>query len=1091
MADANKKYVTKQELSDGSVKEAISLTTETFIDQEFVYRKSHKTLDVNTFNLDKIKGKTLAWNQLVQNGDFSQGTANWYQVGGTVLSASDGILTVDCTNPTQNVIGASTENAVIAYHKYYIAFDVKFSSADFAATPTFYIGSAGLYGITSCYGLDVQRSTAWTHYSAIGTIGSDPYVTTGLRLYDATEQTLPSNFQLRNVQVFDLTLMFGAGKEPSTAAEFESLYPLVYYACNAGELVNNKAKALENVGFNLWDEEWEQGSIDGNGNNISSSTAIRGINYIRVLPSTAYYAKGTLAVFYHDANKSFISYEMKTDTTFTTPSNCAYLRLCTSYLITYHTYNHDICINLSDPAKNGTYEPYKRVVLPLNLADLEVISPNIWDEEWEEGAYDTSGNKTAISNFIRNKNIIPCKPNTAYYFYDSEGDKIQTAFFYDSGGNFLGYTSAGIFNTTFSTPNGCEKMCFCRHTLDYTGNICINESNPGWNGHYYPHGTFNPFPDGLRSTDNDTYDEIIGTKVIRRIKKSVGSEFTLHNTSSANYKTYKTTLADGYNQSTPVQHWVDNFGINYNGVLNSESVSVETVQYDGGSGGIKTFYVSVAPGRNIDNFVLYYKLAIPEEFELATPLPLSTFSGTNERRLPEDTENDVMAPFECDMTYGTNNEQILDVINTKYTKPSGGIPKTDLAQAVQDQLVWRKGSNPNSPGVEFSSGNASGEAATADGFDTVAAGDASHAEGYATEASGDGAHAEGLSTSAIGDGSHAEGNMTIASGSSSHAEGIATETGGDATDFKSPAADVNEAIGAYAHAEGNSTIAKGANSHAEGKQTFASGKNSHAEGQGVIASGGCAHAEGYVSSAIGDISHAEGNLSFAVGYLSHAEGYCTIAKGSDTHIEGGNWRCQGYLTGDANATTYQMRLLNFDSSSISESEFISCFSGTPVIVGAHSRLITSISPQNYQNGEFTITVDRTISGSSISDQAFLLSFAVACGVSSHVEGQGGISLGQASHLEGNYCISRNIYEHGEGRYNLSHKASDTYGDSGNTQHSVGIGSAGDRKNAFEIMQNGDVYVKGLGGYDGTNAGASGVLTLQAILSGIETLLAQI
>ena len=33
-------------------------------------------------------------------------------------------------------------------------------------------------------------------------------------------------------------------------------------------------------------------------------------------------------------------------------------------------------------------------------------------------------------------------------------------------------------------------------------------------------------------------------------------------------------------------------------------------------------------------------------------------------------------------------------------------------------------------------------------------------------------------------------------------------------------------------------------------------------------------------------------------------------------------------------------------------------------------------------------------------------------------------------------------------------------------------------NAFEIMQNGDIYVVGLGGYDGTNAGATGVQTLQ-------------
>jgi hypothetical protein len=38
-----------------------------------------------------------------------------------------------------------------------------------------------------------------------------------------------------------------------------------------------------------------------------------------------------------------------------------------------------------------------------------------------------------------------------------------------------------------------------------------------------------------------------------------------------------------------------------------------------------------------------------------------------------------------------------------------------------------------------------------------------------------------------------------------------------------------------------------------------------------------------------------------------------------------------------------------------------------------------------------------------------------------------------------------------------------------TIHSVGIGtSEDDRKNAHEIMKNGDHYIYGIGGYDGAN-----------------------
>lgn len=49
-----------------------------------------------------------------------------------------------------------------------------------------------------------------------------------------------------------------------------------------------------------------------------------------------------------------------------------------------------------------------------------------------------------------------------------------------------------------------------------------------------------------------------------------------------------------------------------------------------------------------------------------------------------------------------------------------------------------------------------------------------------------------------------------------------------------------------------------------------------------------------------------------------------------------------------------------------------------------------------------------------------------------------------------------------------------------------IGEDGDRKNAFEIMQNGDIYVYGLGNYNGTATKNedSNVMTLQVILKTI-------
>lgn len=98
----------------------------------------------------------------------------------------------------------------------------------------------------------------------------------------------------------------------------------------------------------------------------------------------------------------------------------------------------------------------------------------------------------------------------------------------------------------------------------------------------------------------------------------------------------------------------------------------------------------------------------------------------------------------------------------------------------------------------------------------------------------------------------------------------------------------------------------------------------------------------------------------------------------------------------------------------------------------------------------------------------------ASGVSSHAEGYSTTAIGESSHAEGKNTKTSNLAEHAEGKYNKSNSG---------TISSIGIGSSNsDRKNAFEVMDNGDIYVYGLGGYDGTNAGTSGIKTLQQILT---------
>lgn len=143
---------------------------------------------------------------------------------------------------------------------------------------------------------------------------------------------------------------------------------------------------------------------------------------------------------------------------------------------------------------------------------------------------------------------------------------------------------------------------------------------------------------------------------------------------------------------------------------------------------------------------------------------------------------------------------------------------------------------------------------------------------------------------------------------------------------------------------------------------------------------------------------------------------------------------------------------------------------------------------NNLNSRIT-TVENADYASQIENNTF---WEAGTGTNSVIQkGSNASALGDYSTAIGEGTLTNNKYECAEGCYNKSTKTSGTYGNAGNTQHSIGIGTSSTRKNAVEVMQNGDVYMYGLGDYDGTNATATTSKSLQAILGDIETILDQI
>lgn len=307
------------------------------------------------------------------------------------------------------------------------------------------------------------------------------------------------------------------------------------------------------------------------------------------------------------------------------------------------------------------------------------------------------------------------------------------------------------------------------------------------------------------------------------------------------------------------------------------------------------------------------------------------------------------------------------------------------------------------------------------GYLVKASGQSSHAEGLNTIASGNSSHAEGVYSEASGIASHAEGQSAVASGTCAHAEGVSTT-----------------AAGFGAHSEGYETKANADYSHAEGNGTSVTGESSHAEGQGTVVSGKYgAHGEGKNTTAIGDCSHTEGESTYASKWAAHAEGYGTHAHGNYSHAEG--------------VSTYAYQQ------------------------AAHAEGNASYAKKNYSHAEGDST---EANGNAAHAEGYRThatggdshaegSSTYATNYHAHAEGETSYATGQSSHAEGVSTNAYNFAEHASGHFNLtSFVSANTFDNTSATAtlFSVGNGTdANNRHNAFEIKQNGDIYITYNGG----------------------------
>ena len=526
-----------------------------------------------------------------------------------------------------------------------------------------------------------------------------------------TAGTVFNNF-VTYYQCVDLTL---AGFADYTLAQILALYPNGFGAYNPGVLKNNNAVAMITDGFNQWDEEWLPGtrsSSDGE-TYAPQSGFICSKNKIPVIGGRTYFVKcaNPYRWFFYDKDGSFLSTDSQLgNTDLAIPQNVGFINFQLSYV--GGIYNHDICINLSNPAKNGTYEPYWVRKVNFGLDAIKVKSPNIWNEEWEVGGiYTSTGQDGPSANNIRNIGYIPVIGGATYYALFPSG--IYYIFRYDANYNYLGYGSA----TTSAIISLDSNIAYIRFVAPagitvYGNDITINLSAPGINGKYFPYGedgilTYNGL-DGAGTAFDFIFKDANG---VQKLQKTMLAEIDLGDLDYSEYSApenhifrVNTDSIPGFKVATSNSSLLNAISAKYQQLTFqaitasdnmcfacSDSVSKRLVFINHAYTDAAAFKAAMAGVK------LIAEAAVPAILELAEPIPdmfLTAQGGTMLIVSPEGATAP-SAPFSADIIYpvdpiassGASLKNLLEALKTATVITSYTMTFNSITQQYEFTIV--------------------------------------------------------------------------------------------------------------------------------------------------------------------------------------------------------------------------------------------------------------------------------------------------------------------------------------------------------------------------------------------------------------------
>lgn len=299
--------------------------------------------------VESVQGATVVWNQLAEvNGSASSTIKNGLTF--SVNTATGGVdVSGTFTGPItsdRNAYGQLKNINFVSGHKYFLGInDDRFA----------------LYAWTTGYntGSTVVGSHIWT------CTASGDYSTSILAANYNGTYTINKTLFFR---CFDLTTMFGAGNEPTTAAEFEQMFPEAYYPYSAPTLKPVRIAGIKSVGFNQLDPANVRTDIFINNatGKITTGTGTQTV-IVEVSPNTDYcltYTGGNRCIIagvdsltpaVGDGVRIIFAVATRTSPkVFNSGDN----RYIAAFIATSAAPASNICINISNPALNGQYKPH-------------------------------------------------------------------------------------------------------------------------------------------------------------------------------------------------------------------------------------------------------------------------------------------------------------------------------------------------------------------------------------------------------------------------------------------------------------------------------------------------------------------------------------------------------------------------------------------------------------------------------------------------------------------------------------------------------------------------------------------------------------